>query len=206
MVGVVLYENKLLLGEANMCKSKDEYLMLREEILQLETSENSIMGFFYAFIASIIAFSLGKKDTMYILISYIAILPVYRLVLSKEINIYRIGSYLHVFHEGKEFNWERRSSILCDKLPEFFKRKIPTFNYPFIFISTFILIIFLLRTDWEQISSLGYEFTKVLISFGLYIWLIYLILKNRKLGKMCFIPSWEEIQEVEGNNTYEIKH
>lgn len=156
------------------------------------------MGFFYAFIASIIAFSLSKRDTMFILISYIALLPVYRLVLSKEINIYRIGSYLHVFHEGEEFNWERRSNILCNKLPSFFKRTIPTFNYPFIYISTFIFIVFLLRTDWKQISNLDYEFIKVLFSVGQYFWLIYLIFKNRNLGKMCFIPTWEEIREEEG--------
>lgn len=62
-----------------MGQLKDEYLMLREEILNLQTSENSILGFFYAFTASIIAFSIGKKDTMFILISYIAILPIYRL-------------------------------------------------------------------------------------------------------------------------------
>lgn len=183
-----------------MSQSKDEYLMLREEILNLQTSENSILGFFYAFIASIIAFSITKQDTMFILMSYIVILPIYRLTLSKEICIYRIGSYLHVFHEGEEFNWERRSSILCDKLPKIFKRKIPTFNYPFIYIGTFILVLFLLKTDWEQISIFGYEFMKVLFSLGLYSCLIYLILKNRNLGKMCFIPTWEEIKAEEENS------
>lgn len=124
----------------------------------------------------------------------------YRLTLSKEISIYKIGSYLQVFHEGENFNWERRSSILFEKHPQIFKRLIPTFSYPFIYISTFILILFLLRTDWKQINDYGYEFIKVLFSFALYILLMYLIVKNRKLGKMCFIPTWEEIKALEENS------
>lgn len=158
------------------------------------------MGFFYAFISSIIAFSLVKQDTIFIMISYVAILPVYRLVLSKEISIYKIGAYLYVFHEGEEFNWERRSSIFYGKLPKIFKRKIPTFNYPFIYISTFVLIIFFLRTDWEQINNSNYELIKILLSLGLQCLLIFLIMKNRNLGKMCYVPTWEEIKNDEIDN------
>ena len=46
---------------------KDEYLMLREEIIHLDTIISNVVNLFYAFIASFIAFALLQSDTIFIL-------------------------------------------------------------------------------------------------------------------------------------------
>ena len=48
-----------------------EYLMLRDELLHLDTVVNNTINFFYVFIASFIAFALTQEDTIFILLSYI---------------------------------------------------------------------------------------------------------------------------------------
>lgn len=182
-----------------MKASKEEYLMLREEILSLGDLENNVMNFFYVSITSILAFSLTQKDTIFILLCYMVIMPSYRLVLSKEIGIYKIGAYLYVFHEGKnkDFIWERRSSKFHAKLPKIFKRVIPTFNYPFIYINTFVTILFFLKTNWMEVYIFSYELFKILICIFLNILLIHSIIINRYIDKSCYIPIWNEIKNEE---------
>lgn len=80
----------------NHSEAKDEYLMLREEILHFI---NNTINFFYVFIASYIAFTLMQEDTIFILLSFIGIIPPYLIVLNKMNALCKIGAYLHVFHE-----------------------------------------------------------------------------------------------------------
>ena len=93
----------------NHIKAKDEYLMLREEILHLDSITNNTINFFYAFIAAYIAFALTQEDTIFILLSFIGIIPPYLIVLNKMNALCKIGAYLYVFHEGGSFKWERRN-------------------------------------------------------------------------------------------------
>ena len=78
-----------------------EYLMLRDELLHLDTVVNNTINFFYVFIASFIAFALTQEDTIFILLSYIVIIPAYLIVISKMQGICKIGAYLSLFHEGR---------------------------------------------------------------------------------------------------------
>lgn len=191
-------KRKILSSEKiSLNKSKEEYLMLREEILHQSILENNIFGFFYAFMAAIMAFSFTQKDTIFIILAYIIILPAYRLVLSKEIGIYKIGAYLFVFHEGEEFNWEIRTNKFHAELPHIFKRKIPTFDYPFIYISLFVMITFFLKTDWNHIYLISYELIKLLASLFLFAVLITRMIKNRNVGKDAYIQVWEKIRDEE---------
>ena len=48
---------------------KEEYLMLREEILHLDSVVNNTINFFYVFMATYVAFSLTQEDTIFILLS-----------------------------------------------------------------------------------------------------------------------------------------
>ena len=47
-----------------MFEPKDEYLMLRDEILHLDTIVSNTITFFYAFIASFLAFALTQTDNV----------------------------------------------------------------------------------------------------------------------------------------------
>lgn len=93
--------------------NEKEYLMLREEILHLDEVIVHTINFFYAFLASFLAFALTQKDTIYIVLSYIVILPAYLIVLSKLHGMSKIGGYLYVYHEkhgNTNFKWETYNS------------------------------------------------------------------------------------------------
>lgn len=179
-----------------MKRSKDEYLMLREEILHLDTVVNNTINFFYVFVSAVLAFTITQDDSMFVLISYIVIIPSYLMVLSKEKMIFKIGAYLNVFHEGKKFNWERRNRILYshDSVPILYK--FQSFNFPFLFVSTFITLIFCAKTDWHKIC-IADEVIKVVMSISLYIVQLVMIVKNRRISSKPYITLWENVKNQE---------
>lgn len=129
--------------------NKDEYLMLREEILHLSTLQHNTINFFYIFVSAVLLFGIEQTNSLYILISYVVIIPAYLLVLSELKGIYKIGAYLYVFQEGKKFNWERRSSRMYGGAPKWVSNRVQSFNYPFLFVSTFVMIIFFYKDTVE---------------------------------------------------------
>lgn len=185
------------LGGCYMKRSNEEYLMLRDEILHLSNMENNIMNFFYVSVATIMAFSLTQQDTIFILLPYIIIIPAYRLVLSKMKGIYKIGAYMYVFLEGKTFNWERRTSKFYRKLPNTFGGKVQSFNWPFLFTSVFVTIVFILRTEWMQIFDEVYEGAKVIMAALLFIVILSMILKNRRFDIHNYLSCWEDVKSEE---------
>ncbi len=175
---------------------KDEYLMLREEILTLKTLENNTINFFYGFVSSVLLFTINQTNSMYILISYVVIIPAYLIVKSKRNAICKIGAYLNVFYEGKEFNWERRSCKMYKDAPTWLSSKIQSSNLPFLFVSTFVTILFLLKVQWSNISNTN-EFIKIIIALMLYSIQLILIIENRKITSEKFITLWEKVKNQE---------
>lgn len=143
------------------------------------------------------AFSLTQQDTLFVLLSYVIIIPAYRLVLSKVIGIYKIGAYLFVYQEGNIFNWERRSNEFYDREPKVFRKKMQAFNFPFLFTSTFVTGMFLVRTNWKVTCQSSYEVTKGILAMALYAYIICMILKNRSIDVRKFLPTWEAIKRRE---------
>lgn len=177
-------------------KNDKEYLMLREEILHLDTVINNTINFFYAFVGAVLAYSIKQEDALFTLLPWVIIIPAYRIILGKRKNIFRIAAYLNVFHEGKVYNWERRQKRMYDTTSYGRTKKISSFNYPFIFVSTFVMIIFLLKTKW---SGLGFnvELIKFIIGIVLYVMQIVAIIKNRKIDSEKYIWQWKKIKEEE---------
>lgn len=171
--------------------------MLRNEILHLSNLENQTINFLYIFVASVLAFSMTQRDTIVILISYIVIIPAYKMVISHEQGIYRIGAYLYVFLEGKDFKWERRSFMFYEELRYSCgnrgKRKVQVFNYPFLFISTFIMIFFGIRTNYVIIFSF-YELSKYIVALLSYLYILVSIANNRYYSISKYIELWEKIK------------
>lgn len=99
-----------------------EYLMLREEILHLDSLINNTISFFYTFMATYLAYALSQDDTILFVLSYMVIVPAYMIVLSKMQGICKIGAYLKVVHEGNEFNWETKNMKLKMKIKICFPR------------------------------------------------------------------------------------
>lgn len=173
-----------------------EYLMLREEIMLLGNIVNNTIKFFYVFVSAVLLFGITQEDSLYILISYIVIIPAYMLVASKINGERKIGAYLYVFHEGQDFNWETRNKKLYEKSKKQLSNKISSFNYPFFFVSTFVTIIFLSKTNWGNVG-MTFEFLKITIAIGLYVTQLVLIKKNQKVTIDKYIPYWEEIKQNE---------
>lgn len=167
---------------------KDEYLMLREEILHLDNIVNNTINFFYAFIAAYIGFALTQKDTMFILLSYIGIIPPYLIVLNKMTALCKIGAYLNVFHEGKYFNWERRHMRYKDKY-ENSKFRVISWHFPFIFVSLAVSGLLLYRTNWTLFSMI--DVIKILICLGLLMLVLCKAYKNRNISPKAYVEKWK---------------
>lgn len=186
----------------------NEYLMLRDEILHLSNLENQTINFLYVFVASVLAFSITQKDTIVILISYIVIIPAYKMVISHEKGIYKIGAYLYVFLEGEDFNWERRSFVFYETLRNNSgngtKRKIQVFNYPFLFISTLIMVFFLARTNYAAICS-PYELLKCIAAVLLYLYVLVTTANNKYYSISKYIDLWEKLKHQTDRNEKNLK-
>ena len=171
-------------------ESKDEYLMLREEILHLDSIANNTINFFYAFISAYIAFALTQDDTIFILLSFMGIIPPYSIVLNKMDALCRTGAYLNVFHEGEVFNWERRYMSYRKKY-ESSKLRVISWNTPFSIASIAITILFLYRTKWECFSVV--DIIKSVICIALLLWVLYKAFKNINKNPQDYIKRWENI-------------
>lgn len=171
---------------------KDEYLMLREEILHLDSIVNNTINFFYVFIASYSAFALLQEDTLFILLSYIVIIPAYLIVLNKMQAMCKIGAYLKIFHEGKEFNWETRH-MQYKNIYESSHFRVISWHFPFLLVSVSVSILFLFKTDWNSIGS-GWEIFKLLICFISMIFILYKLLAFKNISPADYIDKWLKVK------------
>lgn len=174
---------------------KDEYLMLREEILHLDTIINNTINFFYVFIAAYMAFALTKDDTIFLLLSYMVIFPAYLIVLSKMKGMCKIASYLYVFHEksdGSIFKWERRISEYREKNKDGIFSYIISSHFPFLLVSISVTTLFFFNTRWDSMNKL-YEIIKVFVLVMFSFILLFTIYKNRKISVTDYINNWENI-------------
>lgn len=172
-----------------MGKSKDEYLMLREEILHLDTVVNNTINFFYAFMATYLAFALTRYDTVFILLSYIIMIPAYLIILSKMKGMSKIGAYLKVFYEGQEFNWETRNLKYIEDNNQIM---IPS-NFPFVFVNIAVFALILYHTKWTTPMAC-YESVKIILAIVMFVSLMILTLKNRNINTRSCLEKWEKIK------------
>lgn len=170
-------------------ESKDEYLMLRDEILHLDNITNNTINFFYAFISAYIAFALTQEDTIFIMLSFIGIIPPYLIALNKMNALCKIGAYLYVFHEGKSFKWERRHMRYKDKY-ESSEFRVISWHFPFIFVSFAVSGLLLYKTNWSSISVI--DIIKISICFVLLLIVLIKAYKNRNICPKSYVGKWEE--------------
>ena len=174
-----------------------EYLMLREEILNLCTIANNTLTLFYAFIAAYFAIAFNRSDSIYMILSYIAIYPVYIIILVNSQGSAKIGAYLAVFHEKKDdsdFKWETRNLAFYEKNKTKFYRIGPN-NMPFFAVS-FIVTIYVIYDTYRLIINENfntYGMAKLIISLVLFIIILLIYLNNRKVSTQTFVEKWEKV-------------
>ena len=174
--------------------TKDEYLMLRDEILHLDSMINNTINFFYVFMASYLAFAFDKGDTILFLVSYVVIMPAYFMVLSKMEGLCRIGAYLKVFGEKNEYKWETRNYQFREhRVIKIFNHMLAT-NLPFLLGSSSVLMLHIykyLQLD-EQTKD---EKVKLCISVALFAIMSLMIFRYRKISTGDYIEKWEKYKE-----------
>lgn len=172
-------------------KGKEEYLMLREEILHLDTLTNNTINFFYTFIAAYIAFALTQADTIFIVLSYIGIIPPYLIVLNKMNALCKIGAYLNVFHEGEDFQWERRHMEYKDKYESNIFRVI-SWHFPFVCVNFLVIVLFIYKTNWQNITII--DGIKGIICIILFLIIFFKVIKNKNISPRDYIEKWKEFK------------
>lgn len=182
-------------GENSMFEPKDEYLMLRDEILHLDTIVSNTITFFYAFIASFLAFALTQTDNVLFILSYIVIFPAYLIVLSRLEGIYRIGAYLKVFHEGETFMWETRNSKFVKARGKKYFSYFVFSSFPFIVVNIAVLLLFFYKTDFKALADFEfYEIIKIVLMVILFVAFLFVFFKNRKVSTEDYFQGWEALK------------
>lgn len=177
-----------------MCKLKDEYLMLRDEILHLSEMENNIINIFYTSVTAILAFALSQSDTIFLLLPYVVIIPSYLMFISKSEAIYKIATYLYEFHECEDmFFWEHRNREFAKKKNHALLNDV-SYNLPFLFVNILTLVLFLLKFNLRSTAYI-YEWTKFFIAVFLFGCTIYLVRKKGKVDIGYYRDVWKEIKE-----------
>lgn len=182
-----------------MDKEVQEYLALRKEVNDLCSSSDNIISMLYAFLTAYLAFVFNKDDTVYLLFSYVVLIPVYLLIISKRIATCKISAYISVFHEKKGNMWETR--LMRYKTPKkpFIFSFIEATHFPFIFINFFILVFYFIRFKISELQTI-YGWFKLILLVIFFIIIYLLTARYRKISVSDYIDEWKLIRNNEDQN------
>lgn len=177
---------------------KDEYLMLRNEILKDYDIIQNSRYLLYVAVASILSFSLSQEEPLLFLIPYVVIIPTYLVSIDYTLDMYRIATYLMVFIEPVEFNWENRqykfNYIINKKIP----RRYNFFHFPFISSTIACTILFFIfikyPTDLEEISVKFIIEIIISILLVAVVFCIFVKYMNMTKFQKKYIEAWYEVK------------
>lgn len=179
----------------NQTKSKEEYLMIREEIIHYYDIIQNLRNVLYVSLAAILTFAVSSKEPLLCLIPYCIIIPIYIVTIDYQYGMWRMGTYLLVFHEGEIFNWETRLHNLNISLNKRMNRHASSYHWPFIITGICCDILFFLKLNYKKIyyKSIAEIIFCVLISI---IFLVFVFIqKNPDQIKSLYIEQWKIIKE-----------
>ena len=178
-----------------------EYLMLRDEILKdYEIIQNS-RNVLYAAVAAILAFAVDQKEALLFLIPYIVIIPVYLVTIDYTLNMYKLGTYLKVFHEQGDFRWESRLYLLNYGTKKRVTRGAQFFHAPFIVSALVCFVMFFASVTYpKSIRDVSVGFTlgaAAAIVLPVAVAVIFFKYKNIKKIQDSYIRSWKDVKKEE---------
>lgn len=185
-----------------MNKEKEEYISLRQEIVTLCSSADSIINILYVFLATYLGFAFPKEDTIYVLFSYVVILPLYMLALEKRIAACKIAAYISVFHEVEENKWETRLMKYRGPKEPVTMKYFSAKHFPFIFANCIVLIIFIYKTKWTFHMPFA-EIVKVAFEIIMFILVMFIFIKYKKMLVRDYIKEWRDLKEEENDKNKE---
>ena len=86
--------------------------MLRSEMMEDYKQISQYNVALYTVTATILTFALGRSEYYLCLVPYLVAVPLFLMCEAKRKDICKIASYLAVYLEGDEFNWETRHQLL----------------------------------------------------------------------------------------------
>lgn len=176
-----------------MDKEIQEYLSLRKEVNDLCSSSDNIISMLYAFLTAYLAFVFNKEDTVYLLFTYVVLLPVYLLIISKRIATCKISAYISVFHEKEGNMWENRLMEYNTPKKPFIFLFIEATHFPFIFINFFILVFYIIRLKSCELQTM-YGRIKLVLLCLFFIAMYALAVRYRKISVSDYVNEWKKIQ------------
>lgn len=189
-------------------KGEKEYGFLRDEILAQYGGIRQYENLMYTAVAAMLAFSIGSDYYVLCMIPYIVIITVYFIVMATKGGIVRIATYMIVFLEGDEFNWETRQ--LEYKWKNFKDEvKFPWRTHSQYYLLSFACTIASLLKLWNGTGETLLQ--KIIISAVIVIFsLMIMILFYRKrfdygIMKKEMIDHWKEVKNKIDNQQDEPK-
>lgn len=184
-----------------------EYLMLRDEIMKdYEIIQNS-RNVLYVAVAAILAFAVDQKEAFLFLVPYIVIIPIYLVTIDFKLNMYKLGTYLKVFHEQGDFHWENRLYVFNYEIEKRVTRGEQFFHAPFTVSALVCLVMFFASLTYpESIRDASVGFTLgVIAAISLFAAVAVIFFKYRNIKKIQdnYINSWENVKEKEAGGATE---
>lgn len=185
-----------------MNKEIEEYISLRQELVDLCFMADKIIHILYLFLAPYLCFVLTQKDTIYILSIHVVIIPLYLLAIDRRLAACKISAYLSVFHEKEGNKWQTRSMEYTTlKEPVIFKH-FSAKHFPFIFANFLGLIVFIRQTIWNFPMSI-YEIVKIILEVILFLVITIIFMNYKKIQGRDYIEEWKKIKQDEDKENKE---
>lgn len=176
-----------------------EYMMIREEIMYMYKIIRELRYLLYITVASVLAFSIKQEEPLFCLVPYCIIFPAYYGTISHEYSMAKLGSYLLVFLEGEDFNWETRS-YKFNISPSNTRKHMETSYMPYLATAVACTILFTIKVSALSLSF-GI-FLRIILGYGCLAALVICMLiredTTKRRGK--YIEEWMRIKRKEESN------
>lgn len=173
-----------------------EYEALRREIEKISEFENSLYNILYVSVTAILAWGVSSENALICLLAYCIIFPSFRIMLSYNAAVLRIGAYILVFYP--EYFWEKRLNDFYSLPKGKFIRYSSSYKIPFMFTSILSTILSLIILYENPMSK---YFNIIIICLSLLLFLIFIGYAFMRSGsntiKKQYIEEFKKMEEKE---------
>lgn len=182
-----------------MSGDKREYDNIKKELESCMSVVRKANNALYVGITAVLAWAITTSNSVFCLLTYCVIIPVYYVVLDYNIAAMKLGAYLLVFHNDK---WEKRLHKVNNE--NVIKRHASSYRNSFVYASVASTILFFCLLDYKSIGV--FEISQIIICIILVLWFnAYVFLqKDNDNVKQTYINAWKKIKKEEKNTDNEI--
>lgn len=181
--------------------NEKKYLMLREEIMYYYNIIHSSRKILYVALPAILTFAFSINEPLLFMLPYSVIIPIYIVTIDYQYGMWRMGTYLLVFLEGKDFNWEKRLHKLNTESTSQINRHASSYNLPFVVTSLCCTILFFLNIDYKNIDykTISEIIFSIILTIGFLLFIKFQ--KSPDKIKEAYIQEWKNVKKQKKKNT-----